>query len=39
MLKNGIVLVRFDAKGDNDVIQVRVYHFDSKPIIAKAWIS
>ncbi|XP_060178153.1 uncharacterized protein LOC132608098 [Lycium barbarum] len=38
MLKNGVVLVRFDtAIGKNDVLQAGIYHFDSKPFIVKAW--
>lgn len=38
MLKNGIMLVRFDTKiGKNEVIQGGIYHFDNKPFIVKAW--
>lgn len=38
MLKNGIVIVRFDTKIEkNEVIQDGIYHFDSKPFIVKAW--
>ncbi|XP_060177930.1 uncharacterized protein LOC132607872 [Lycium barbarum] len=38
MLKNGIVLVRFDSvEGKNEVLQGGVYHFDNKPLIVKAW--
>lgn len=38
MLKNGIVLVRFDTEiGENKVIQGGIYHFDNKPFIVKAW--
>ncbi|XP_060211616.1 uncharacterized protein LOC132639151 [Lycium barbarum] len=38
MLKNGIMLVRFDsAEGKNEVIQGGIYHFDNKPLIVKAW--
>ncbi|KAG5619842.1 hypothetical protein H5410_005060 [Solanum commersonii] len=38
MLKNGVVLVRFDTGlGKNEVIQGGIYHFDSKPFIVKAW--
>ncbi|XP_060170291.1 uncharacterized protein LOC132601199 [Lycium barbarum] len=38
MLKNGIVLVRFDsAEGKNEVIHGGIYHFDNKPLIVKAW--
>lgn len=37
MLKNGIILVRFDsAEGKNEVIQGGIYHFDNKPLIVKA---
>lgn len=37
MLKNGIVLVRFDTElGKNDVVQGSIYHFDNKPFIVKA---
>lgn len=39
MMKNGIVLVGFDrAEGKDEVIQGRIYHFDNKPFIVKAWI-
>ncbi|XP_070038280.1 uncharacterized protein [Nicotiana tomentosiformis] len=38
MLKNGIVLVRFDTElGKNEVIQGGIYHFDNKTFIVKAW--
>lgn len=38
MLKNGIILVRFDTiVGKNDAIQGGIYHFDNKPFIVKAW--
>ncbi|KAH0657386.1 hypothetical protein KY289_026134 [Solanum tuberosum] len=38
MLKNGIVLARFDtAEGKNVVIQGGIYHFDNKPFIVKVW--
>ncbi|KAF3681641.1 hypothetical protein FXO37_02819 [Capsicum annuum] len=38
MLKNGIVLVRFDSsKGKEEVLQGGIYHFDNKPLIVKAW--
>lgn len=38
MLKNGIVMVRFDSEvGKNDVIQEGIFHFDNKPLIVKAW--
>lgn len=38
MLKNGVVLVRFDSEvGKNDVLQGGIYHFDNKPFIVKAW--
>ncbi|KAK4731748.1 hypothetical protein R3W88_024736 [Solanum pinnatisectum] len=38
MLKNGIVLVRFEPEvGKDAVIQGGIYHFDSKPFIVKAW--
>lgn len=38
MLKNGIVLVKFDSEeGVNEVIQGGIYHFDSKTFIVKAW--
>ncbi|XP_059315537.1 uncharacterized protein LOC132066188 [Lycium ferocissimum] len=38
MMKNGIVLVRFDAEDrKQEVIQGGIYHFDSKPFIVKAW--
>ncbi|KAH0678960.1 hypothetical protein KY284_020045 [Solanum tuberosum] len=38
MLKNGIVLVRFDSiAGKNEAIQGGIYHFDNKPFIVKVW--
>ncbi|XP_070006789.1 uncharacterized protein [Nicotiana sylvestris] len=38
MLKNGIVLVRFDTELEkNKAIQGGIYHFDNKPFIVKAW--
>ncbi|XP_015060309.1 uncharacterized protein LOC107006214 [Solanum pennellii] len=38
MLKNRIVLVHFDTiEGKNVVLQGGIYHFDSKPVIVKAW--
>ncbi|KAH0652597.1 hypothetical protein KY289_030275 [Solanum tuberosum] len=38
MLKNGIVIVRFDTKvGKQEVLQGGIYHFDNKPFIVKAW--
>lgn len=38
MLKNGIVLVRFDSgMGKEEVLQGGIYHFDNKPLIVKAW--
>ncbi|XP_019233469.1 PREDICTED: uncharacterized protein LOC109214047 [Nicotiana attenuata] len=38
MLKNGIVMVRFDTEaGKNEVIQEGVFHFDNKPLIVEAW--
>ncbi|KAH0652507.1 hypothetical protein KY289_030185 [Solanum tuberosum] len=38
MLKNGIVLVRFDSgMGKDEVLQGGIYHFDNKPLIVKAW--
>ncbi|XP_009594786.2 uncharacterized protein [Nicotiana tomentosiformis] len=38
MLKNGIILVRFDSElGENEVVQGGIYHFDNKPFIVKAW--
>lgn len=38
MLKNGIVMVRFDTEvGKNEVIQEGIFHFDNKPLIVKAW--
>lgn len=38
MLKNGIVLVRFDTElGKNEVLQGGIYHFDNKPFIVKSW--
>ncbi|XP_060183323.1 uncharacterized protein LOC132613322 [Lycium barbarum] len=38
MMKNGIVLVRFDnLEGKNEVLQGGIYHFDNKPFIVKAW--
>ncbi|XP_019252859.1 PREDICTED: uncharacterized protein LOC109231671 [Nicotiana attenuata] len=40
MLKNGIVMVRFDSEvGKNDVIQEGIFHFDNEPFIVKAWIA
>ncbi|KAM3232111.1 hypothetical protein P3S67_009337 [Capsicum chacoense] len=40
MLKNGVVLVRFDSKVRMDeVLQGGIYHFDNKPLIVKAWSS
>lgn len=37
MLKNGIVLVRFDTSiGKNEVLRGGIYHFDNKPFF-KAW--
>lgn len=38
IMKNGIVLVRFDSEnGKNEVIQGGIYHFDNKPLIVKEW--
>ncbi|XP_019244532.1 PREDICTED: uncharacterized protein LOC109224406 [Nicotiana attenuata] len=38
MLKNGIVIVRFDSiMGKNEVLQGGIYHFDNKSFIVKAW--
>lgn len=38
MLKNEIILVRFDTVCEgNEVIQGRIYHFDNKHLIVKAW--
>lgn len=38
MMKNGVVLVRFDtAVGINEVIQGGIYIFDNKLFIIKAW--
>lgn len=38
MLKNGIVLVRFDTNVGRDlVIQEGIYHFDNKLLIVKAY--
>ncbi|KAH0696218.1 hypothetical protein KY290_013576 [Solanum tuberosum] len=38
MLRNGIVLVRFDsAMGKDTVIEGGIYHFDNKPFIVKEW--
>lgn len=38
MLKNGIVLVRFDtANGKDKVLQGGIYYFDNKHFIVKAW--
>ncbi|XP_060210447.1 uncharacterized protein LOC132637367 [Lycium barbarum] len=38
MMKNGVVLVRFDTiEGKNEVLQGGIYHFDNKPFIVKAW--
>lgn len=38
MLKNGILLVRFDTElGKNEVLQGGIYNFDSKSFIVKAW--
>lgn len=38
MLKNGVILVRFDIEvGKNEVIEGGIYHFDNKPFIVKAW--
>lgn len=38
MLKNGIVLVRFDTtEGQAEVIQGGIYHFDNKHFIVKVW--
>ncbi|XP_019263375.1 PREDICTED: uncharacterized protein LOC109241110 [Nicotiana attenuata] len=38
MLRNGIVLVRFDTElGKNEVMQGGIYHFDNKPFTVKAW--
>lgn len=38
MLKNGIILVRFDtSEGKNEVLQGGIYHFDNKHFIVKAW--
>nr|XP_016440454.1 PREDICTED: uncharacterized protein LOC107766217 [Nicotiana tabacum] len=38
MLKNSIVLVRFDSvAGKNEVLKEGIYHFDNKPFIVKAW--
>nr|XP_009601039.1 uncharacterized protein LOC104096382 [Nicotiana tomentosiformis] len=38
MLKNGVILVRFDTiVWKNDVIQDGIYHFDNKPFIVKSW--
>ncbi|XP_060182631.1 uncharacterized protein LOC132612418 [Lycium barbarum] len=39
MMKNGIMLVRFDSEeGKNKVVQAGVYHFNNKPFIVKAWL-
>ena len=38
MLKNGVVLVRFDSKETRDrVLQQGCYQFDKKPFIVKPW--
>ncbi|XP_070023391.1 uncharacterized protein [Nicotiana sylvestris] len=38
ILKNGIVLVRFDTEmGKTEVVQGRIYHFDNKTFIMKTW--
>nr|XP_016478301.1 PREDICTED: uncharacterized protein LOC107799673 [Nicotiana tabacum] len=38
MLKNGIVVVRFDTEaGKTEVIQEGIFHFDNNPLIVKAW--
>lgn len=38
MLKNGVVLIRFDtAVGKQEVIEGGIYHFDNKPFIVKDW--
>ncbi|PHU02607.1 hypothetical protein BC332_27858 [Capsicum chinense] len=38
MVKNGLVLVRFDtAEEQNEVVQGCMFHFDNKSFIVKAW--
>ncbi|KAM3359724.1 hypothetical protein P3S68_019435 [Capsicum galapagoense] len=38
MMKNGVVLVRFDTEeGKNEAVQGGIFHFDNKPFIVKAW--
>lgn len=40
ILKNGIVLVRFDfGIGKEEVLQGGIHQFDNKPLIVKAWCS
>ncbi|XP_009610495.1 uncharacterized protein [Nicotiana tomentosiformis] len=38
MLKNGIILVRFETEAaKNEVLQGSIFHLDNKPFIVKAW--
>ncbi|KAM3237743.1 hypothetical protein P3L10_012773 [Capsicum annuum] len=38
MMKNGLLLVRFNTKeGKEEALEGGIHHFDSKPLIVKAW--
>ncbi|KAM3199220.1 hypothetical protein P3L10_031580 [Capsicum annuum] len=38
MLKNGVIVVRFETVGGKQkVLQGGIYHFDNKPFIVKEW--
>lgn len=37
MLKNEVILVRFDTVASKQEVNGGIYHFDNKPFIVKAW--